>query len=135
PSKVWCLPLWCRLYRNRQGLTKGRKGKKRPPDPNHRTRPELFREMLGVVAAWFPERQFLVSGDSAYGGKSVLRHLPANVDLISHVHSKGALYAPAPPKGKGKGRPRSKGARLPNMAAWAADTTQPWVRLDFDQFG
>ena len=26
PSKVWCLPLWCRLYRNRQGLTKGRKG-------------------------------------------------------------------------------------------------------------
>ena len=135
PGKVWCLPLLARLYRNRQGLTKGRKGKKRSPDPNHRTRPELLREMLGLVAAWFPQRQFVVSGDSAYGGKSVLRHLPANVDLISHVHPKGALYAPAPAPGSGKGRPRTKGARLPNMAAWAADPTQPWQELHFDQFG
>jgi len=134
PSKVWCLPLCCRLYRNRQGLTKGRKGKKRPPDPNHRTRPELFREMLGLLAAWFPQRQFVVSGDSAYGGQSVLRQLPANVDLISHVHPKGGLYAPAPPP-SGKGRPRTKGARLAPMAQWAADASQPWTELCFDQFG
>lgn len=135
PSKVWCLPLLCRLYRNRQGLAKGRKGKKRRRDPNHRTRPELFREMLGLIAAWFPERRFIVSGDSAYGGKSVLRHVPANVDLISHVHPKGALYAPAPAPGAGKGRPRTKGERLPSMAQWAADTTLPWTELVFDQFG
>src|SRR5262249_56440788 len=41
PSKVWCLPLLARLYRNRQGLTKGRKGKKALADAHHRTRPEL----------------------------------------------------------------------------------------------
>jgi hypothetical protein len=98
PTKVWCLPLLTRLYRNRQGLAKGRKGQKRPADPKHRTRPELFREMLALLASWFPQRQFVISGDSAYGGHSVLQHLPANVDLISHVHPKGALYAPPTPE-------------------------------------
>jgi hypothetical protein len=134
PSKVWCLPLVCRLYRNRQGLAKGRKGQKRPADPNHRTRPELFREMLALLAAWFPHRQFVVSGDSAYGGQSVLRHLPANVDLISHVHPKGALYAPPVAEPGRQGPRRKKGVRLPTMAAWAADVT-PWHELVFDQFG
>jgi hypothetical protein len=136
PSKVWCLPLLARLYRNRQGLAKGRKGQKRPVDPNHRTRPQLFLEMLQVLAQWFPQRQFVVSGDSAYGGKSVLRHLPANIDLISHVHPKGALYEPAPPRLPGqKGAGRKKGARLPGLAEWAADPQSPWTELVFDQFG
>jgi len=135
PSKVWALPIAFRLYRNRQGLTKGRKGQKATPNPNHRTRPELALELIRLVSSWFPERQLLVSGDSAYGGKSVLRHLPTNVDLISHVHPKGALYAPAPrrqPHQKGAGR--KKGQRLPTMAPWAADAT-PWQELVFDQFG
>jgi hypothetical protein len=136
PSKVWCLPLLARLYRNRQGLAKGRKGQKRPADPQHRTRPELFREMLQLLASWFPQRQFLVSSDSAYGGQSVLRHLPANVDLISHVHPKGALYAPAAPRQPGqKGARRKKGPRLPPMAVWAAERSQHWDVLTFDQFG
>ena len=36
---------------------------------------------------------------------------------------------------KTPGRPRKKGDRLPGMAEWAQDTSQPWTRLDFDQFG
>jgi hypothetical protein len=136
PNKVWCLPVLARLYRNRQGLTKGRKGQKRPADPNHRTRPELFREMLQLLACWFPDRQFVISGDSAYGGQSVLRHLPATIDLISHVHPKGALYAPPPPPAPGRpGARRKKGERLPGLAAWAADRAQHWEVLTFDQFG
>jgi hypothetical protein len=135
-SKVWALPVLGRLYKNRQGLTKGRKGHKAPPDPNHRTRPPLAVALLEQFAAWFPQRQCLVSGDSASGGRSVLRHLPGNVDLISHVHPKGALYAPPPPKPLGqKGPARKKGARLPGLSAWAADARQPWQRLKFDQFG
>jgi hypothetical protein len=136
PTKVWCLPVLFRLYKNRQGRTKGRKGHQAPPDPNHRTRPELAVEMIARFAAWFPERQCLVTGDSAYGGKSVLRPLPANVDLISHVHPKGGLYAPPPPRQPHqKGAGRKKGARLPGMAAWAADASQAWQTLVFDQFG
>src|SRR5262249_14277732 len=30
---------------------------------------------------------------------------------------------------------RKKGARLPGMAEWAADTASPWTELVFDQFG
>lgn len=141
PTKVWSLPIAFRLYRNRQGLTKGKKkakGKKQQPkrDPNHRTRPELAVELISLVASWFPERRLIVSGDSAYGGASVLQKLPANVELISHVHPKGRLYeqAPAPIRGKRGAHPK-KGKRLPNMQAWADDPRQPWQELVYDQFG
>src|SRR6516225_3071516 len=56
PSKVFALPIAMRLYRNRQGLTKGKKKKtkstKPKRDPNHRTRPELARELLRLIADW-----------------------------------------------------------------------------------
>ena len=93
-----------RLYRNRQGLTKGKKnpkgkkGQQKPAkpkhDPNHRTRPELALELIIMVAQWFPNEEIIVSGDSDYGGQSILSHLPPNVHLISHVHPNGALYEP-----------------------------------------
>jgi hypothetical protein len=103
---------------------------------DHRTRPELALELIHLVARWFPDHEILVLGDSAYGGQSVLSHLPANVHLISRVHPKAALYRPAPPKApRTKGRPRKKGDRLPGMTEWADDSNQPWTQLDFDQFG
>jgi SRSO17 transposase len=140
PTKVFALPIAMRLYRNRQGLTKGNKSKTKSPkpkaDPNHRTRPQLAVELIRLVSQWFPHDDLLICGDSAYGGQSVLSHLPANVHLISHVHPKGALYAPAPPRtAKSKGAPRKKGERLPGMTAWANDTSKPWEKLTFDQFG
>ena len=138
PTKVFAVPIAMRLYRNRQGVTKGKaKTKtKAPADPNHRTRPELARELIGLVSTWFPDDEIVVTGDSAYGGRSVLSHLPKNVHLISHVHPKGALYTPAPPRPlKARGAPRKKGKRLPGMAEWAVDATLPWTELEFDQFG
>ena len=76
PTKVWSLGIAFRLYRNRQGVTKGKKRKQRKGkqpkrqkhDPNHRTRPELAVELISLVASWFPVRKLLVTGDSAYGG-------------------------------------------------------------------
>lgn len=140
PTKVFALPIAWRLYRNRQGVTKGKKKRKntskakRPP--GYRTRPELAVEMLQMIASWFPERVLMVSGDSAYGGGSVLQKLPENMHLISHVHPKGGLYEPAPEKQSGqRGRNRKKGQRLPGMAAWAKDRSQRWKRLQFDRFG
>lgn len=142
PTKVFALPVAQRLYRNRQGLTKGRKKdakktKKSKPPADHRTRPQLAIELISLAAAWFPERDILVTGDSAYGGKSVLSKLPDKVHLISHVHCKGALYAPPQPAAgkKRRGAPRKKGARLPGMIDWAKDDTKPWRKLKFDQFG
>ena len=66
----------------------------------------------------------------------MLSNLPGNVHLLSHVHAKGALYEPPPPRVPGtKGRARKKGRRLPGMAEWAADQKLPWKELVFNQFG
>jgi len=146
PTKVFALPIAGRLYINRQGLTKGKKrqGKssqtkakrKAQADPNHRTRPELALELIKLVAQWFPDDEIIMLGDSAYGGRSVLSHLPPNVHLISRVAVNAALDEPAPPKLKGtKGRARKKGQRLPGLAEWAADPEKPWTQLEFNQFG
>jgi hypothetical protein len=174
PGKVFALPICMRLYRNKQGVTKGKakqgQGSKKKSAPStkrrkkqakrvqrkerkvaarqrkkvanrkktsvstHVTRPELMRQMLQLVASWFPDRQFLFVGDSLYTGESVLRYLPENFDLIGGVHPKGALYEPAPKKQSGRGGPRKKGQRLPTRDAWAA-SRDPWTPITFDQFG
>jgi DDE superfamily endonuclease len=155
PTKVFALPLVFCLYVNRQGLAKGKKAKqtkqqrqrggsgaalpkkkwRRPADANHRTRPELLVELLHLVAGWFPQRQFVACVDTDYAGKSVLRQLPANVDLISQVHPQGVLYAPPPPPTGKRGARRKKGERLPGLADWADDAASPWQKLVFDQYG
>lgn len=156
PTKVFALPICARLYRNRQGLTKGQKKKPRqsrtsnqgkqkksPRQPakrkaaaaEHKTRPDLLCEMLILVANWFPDRRLHVVVDSLYSGKSVLSRLPPNMDLTGPVHSEAALYAPAPPQTeKRRGPRRKKGERLPSRDEWAADKT-PWQSLTFDQYG
>ena len=183
PTKVFALPICMRLYRNKQGRTKGKnkpadaggktklarraskkaRGKQARRDNRkakrvaarqrkkaanakkntaatqkvggHTTRPELMREMLQLVAGWFPDRQFLFMGDSLYTGQSILSHLPQNVEMIGTVHPKGALYEPASEEPTRRGAPRKKGKRLPTAEAWAANPDHPWTRLEFDQFG
>lgn len=101
----------------------------------HETRPQLALQLICWVADAFPERTFRLTGDSLYGGKSVLSKLPKNVHLISRVHPGGALYEPAPSCVPGqRGRKRSKGERLSKIDDWAADKT-PWTELAFDQYG
>ncbi len=145
PTKVFCLPIAFRLYCNRQGNRKARKkndtrshkgGKGSAVLPSaHRTRPQLAIELLGLISRQFPERRFMLVADSLYGGKSVLRNLPANIDLISSVHPGGALYEPAPPRQPGKrGAGRKKGPRLPSLQEWAKDGTR-WQQHTFDQYG
>ncbi len=115
PTKVFALPVAARLYRNRQGLTKGKKKgrtKASKHDPHHRTRPQLAVELIALAASWFPNDQIMVSGDSAYGGKSVLSHLPSNVHLISHIiPSQGALYEPASREESLPAQPKRRGTK------------------------
>lgn len=68
----------------------------------------------------------------------MLQRLPKNTDLLSRVAANAALYKPVaqPVAGqKPNGRPPKKGKRLPGMAGWAQDASQPWRELVFDQFG
>ncbi|MCG8651313.1 MAG: transposase [Pirellulales bacterium] len=168
PSKVFSLPICMRLYRNRQGLAKGKNKKATKKSPGqkkaasqknkqaaakrklakqaaeknrqgsktpHKTRPELMAQMIALVAAWFPDRRFVLVVDSLYSGKSVLSNLPTNFDLIGPVHAKAALYAPAPKETKVRRGPRrKKGDRLKTMEAWEKDSSR-WQTHHFDQYG
>ena len=102
---------------------------------DHKTRPELMAEMIAMVAAWFPDRKFILVVDSLYSGKSVLSKLPENFDLIGPVHAKAALYAPAPKESKVRRGPRrKKGDRLKDANAWEEDSSR-WQTLHYDQYG
>ena len=134
------VPIYWRLYRSkktRQGnARRGRETKNTGAASahEHRTRPELAIEMVRVLRQAVPQpRRIVLVGDSAYGGKSITRQLPAGVSAISRMPMNAALYAPAPQPQRGvNGRPRVKGKRLPSpeqMAQHAKGWHEAQVRL------
>ena len=50
----------------------------------YKTRPQLCVEMLEILASHCPHRRFHAVVDTAYGGKSVVAHLPGNIDITRH---------------------------------------------------
>ena len=127
---TWCLPIALRLY-----VTKSRpKSQRWRQETVYRTRPELAVEMLEMIARWCPERRFLVVGDSAYGGGSVLRNLPEGFQLASRIVMDAVLFAPAPRRYSGTGRPRRKGKRLPSPKQ-VASSRKPWKKLNLRLYG
>jgi len=119
PRKWFSVPVLWRLYRTEKDCTAA--------GESYRKRPELALEMIEVLAKWLPHRTISVVGDTAYGGRSVLRHLPDNVHLESPLRMDGAIYSPAPVWTPGTpGRPRKKGERLPTPQDVADDSSIPW---------
>jgi hypothetical protein len=111
PNRYFCLSILWRVYEKR-----GNKSKK-----EHHSKSQLAAEMIGVVAAWFPLRRFLVVADSAYIGQHLLRQRPSNVDALGPMCWKAALYeAVAEPV-----RGRRHGERLPTPTEMLADD-QRW---------
>jgi hypothetical protein len=82
------------------------------------SRLEAARRLLEALAAALPDRRIDVVADSAYAGK-VLRGLPARVTWTTRLRSNAALYQLAPPRTGKRGRPKTKGAKLPPLAALA----------------
>ena len=123
PSKVFALPIAMRLYRNRQGLTKGKKnpkgkkGQQKPTkpkhDPNHRTRPELALELIIIVVQWFPNEEIIVSGDSTRRSKHPLSPAAQRSPHQPCASQWSTLRARTPKKEKRKGPARKKGSRFP----------------------
>jgi DDE superfamily endonuclease len=92
----------------------------------HRTKPQLAREMIEVVASWLPGRQLVVVGDSAYQGKNLLKDLPENVAALGPIHWKAELTEPLP---AGSGGRRKKGKKLSTPKEAMADDRWPWRDL------
>ena len=135
------VPVLWRLYRSKKARTgktlRGKRERKTTGTTtakDHRTRPELAVEVLHALRKALGDGRILhLVGDSAYGGKSITRHLPKRTVCISRLPMNAALYdmAPAPRRGQ-NGRPRKKGARMPSperMAARANGWRKSSVRL------
>jgi hypothetical protein len=106
-DRWFCLPILFRLY-----VPKKTAGKKGLP---YYTKPQLAVRMLDLLCGRCEHRGFHAIGDSAYGGKSVLLHLPANCGLTSRLAMDARLYDAPPTRRKSRkgGRPRKRGTRLP----------------------
>jgi len=135
-KRAVAVPVYWRLYRSkkkRSGRTVDGKRESKATgvatNKDYRTRPELAMQMLAVLrGALDTERMIRLLGDSAYGGKSVSRHLPENTVLLSRMTMDAALYEKAPERKAGQnGRPRKKGTRLPSPKQMAQSKT-PWRR-------
>jgi len=142
PKKYWAFPILVRMYRKRQtnqrapgkGGKLERKQTGQATAKQYRTRPELALEMIQIVAAWVPQRTLRMLGDSEYAGQSISRHLPANVQLISRMNMKAALYE-LPVKVAQRGRRRKKGKRLPSPLLLAQDKKAKWIKPTITLYG
>jgi hypothetical protein len=124
-GKYVCLPVLFRLYLSKQTVAK--KG------GWYRTRPELAVDLLHTLCRRYEDRRFHVVADSAYGGQSVLGHLPKNCDLTSRLPMDARLYEAPPPRKPGThGRPRRRGRRLPTPQQMLATRA---TRLTLDLYG
>jgi hypothetical protein len=126
-APVLALPLMARLHLP---------GKGKPSCP------DLAREMLLELLAWFPNRDFVLLGDGAYACKEMLRDFPAKVEFVGRMRGDAALYdprVPEPVKGK-PGRKPKKGPRLPSPreAARRADAQEEgweWEKVSVSIYG
>jgi DDE superfamily endonuclease len=84
----------------------------------HRTKPELAREMVALVASWLPGRQLIVAGDKAYIGKKLLNNLSNNMSVVGPIHKQAVLTKPLPADAP---KNRKIGERLTTAAEAFAD--------------
>jgi hypothetical protein len=106
PGRVFSLPILVRLYLNQASATRARRVYKK--------RSQLAVELLEQLCSAHPSRRFHALVDSAYGGETVLGHLPTNCGLTSRLPLNARLHDPAPERTPGtNGRPRKRGARRP----------------------
>jgi hypothetical protein len=118
--------------KNRTRLRRARRAFKKA---QYRTKLQLAREMVGLLASWAPERRVYVVCDSAYAGRMMLENRPDNVHIISRLRMDAALYAPPPTRKQGqRGRARRRGARLPTPKR-TAQHTKKWRRLQVSIYG
>lgn len=96
------------------------------------TMPQLAAEMMAELAAWLPERSFVLCADGAYATLAG-EHLERTT-VVSRMRRDAALYEAAPARTGKRGRPRKRGARL-STPAQLAKTARRWQELTLDWRG
>lgn len=124
--RLWALPVLFRLYRSRKECER-----KRIP---HRTKPELARGMLEVLATWQDGFVFRVAMDNAYSNRQVLLPLLGDVTFVGAMGPDAALFEPPPPY-SGRGHRRYYGARMPKLKQILADKKYPSQKCSVTLYG
>ena len=84
-----------------------------------------------LARRWLPGREIVLVSDSGFSALDFLAALARRgMICITRLRLDAALYEPAPPRRPGTiGRPRTKGKRLPTLAAVLADPGTLWQRV------
>src|SRR3954470_6148003 len=122
-GRVWALPFLTALAPSeRYCRERGRR---------HKKLTDWARQMALQVRRWLPGREIVLLGDSSFAALDFLVTLARHgLTGITRLRLDAALYEPAPLRKPGTvGRPRTKSARLPNLANVLADQDTPWMRV------
>ncbi len=122
-GRVWALPFLTALAPSeRHCRDRGRR---------HKKLTDWARQLVLQARRWLPGRPLVLVADSGFAALELLAALVRRgVTCVTRLRLDAALYEPAPPRRPGAvGRPRTKGARLPNLAAVLADGQTPWQRV------
>jgi hypothetical protein len=122
-GRVWALPFLTVLAPSeRYCRQRGRRRKKLT---------DWARQMALQTRRWLPGREVVLLGDSSFAALDLLAALARRgLTCITRLRLDAALYEPAPPRKPGTvGRPRTKGARLPNLSAALADAATRWEQI------
>jgi hypothetical protein len=122
-GRVWALPFLTALAPSeRYCRQRGRR---------HKKLTDWARQMAWQARRWLPGREVVLLGDSSFAALDLLAALVrAGMIGVTRLRLDAALYEPAPPRRPGTvGRPRTKGARLPNLADVLADAGTRWAEV------
>ena len=97
----------------------------------HKKLTDWARQMVLQVRRWVPERELVLVADMGFAALELLAALSRrDVICITRLRLDAALYEPAPLRRLGtNGRPRTKGARLPNLSVVLVHATTRWRRV------
>jgi hypothetical protein len=121
-ERTWALPFLAALAPSeRYDREHGRR---------HKALTDWARQMIQVVHRWYPGRELVVVGDSAYAVLDFLAATRTVATIVTRLRLDARLFAPPPPRcPRQKGRPRIKGHRLPSLAQRVNDPETPWQPL------
>ena len=122
-GRVWALPFLTALAPSERHC--------RDHGKRHKKLTDWARQLALQARRWLPGREVVLLGDSSFAALDLLAALARHgLVCVTRLRLDAALYAPAPPRRPGTvGRPRTKGARLPNLSDVLVDEATCWQRL------
>jgi hypothetical protein len=122
-GRVWALPFPTALAPSERSC--------REQGRRHKKLTDRGRPLVPQARRWMPDRPLVLVADSGFSALELLAALlRGGVACVTRLRLDAALHGPAPPRRAGTiGRPRTKGARLPTLAAALSDAGTPWRRV------